>query len=103
MNGVLGAQTSSARNSLVIEALGQDDAWRLCDGRVGPRDAEHVIGYAERTAGGFDVVWLCGAEHRGRYDVWESVIAAAEWHLSSRGTSGATRPIRIASKAPRRA
>ncbi|WP_433719196.1 hypothetical protein [Microbacterium laevaniformans] len=79
-----------------------EDAWRLCDGRVSARDAEFVVAYIERTDDGFETVWMRGGARRARLSSLEECVERGERILCEQERSTASRPIPIAHFPPAR-
>lgn len=65
-----------------------DDAWRLCDREASPNDAASVIAYVEKTASGYDVVWLHGPHGESHVAALDEVEAAAAARLGCRVSMG---------------
>lgn len=96
--------TQTARVDSHLELIPiDDDAWRLCDGRVSARDAEFVVAYIERTRDGFETVWMRGGTRRACLASLEDCIARGEEILREEEQSTASRPIPIAHFPPVRA
>ena len=62
--------------ALEFHAL-DDSSWRLCDTSAADRDASSLVAYVERTAWGYEVVWLQGICAQTSFPSLDAVMASA--------------------------
>ncbi|GAA2010950.1 hypothetical protein [Microbacterium ulmi] len=71
------------------------NSWRLCDRRAPHQDAASVLAYIERTADGYEVVWLQGGLGETRFSALADVLTEAAQRIAEVPREGPGRPVPI--------